>query len=364
VKPSGDIALDAPGVTVALAIDGRAVTAPAGVSVLEACRAVGIHIPTLCHDPRLEPYGACRLCVVQIEDMRGFPTSCTTLVADGMVVTTDNEALHDMRSTIVELLLSDHKIECLTCESNGRCGLQDAAYDLGIETARFDGQRHRSVVDDSNPLIDRDPAKCISCGRCVRICHEVQGCDVWGFTERGFDSMPNTPFGVSLLEAGCEFCGQCVSTCPTGALTDRQSRFLGRHWEVEWTETTCGYCGVGCAIEFATKDGKIVGARAPLGKGPNYGNLCAKGRYGWSFAEHPDRLTTPLIRREGGFEEATWDEALALVAERLAAIRDEQGGQAVAGLASAKCTNEENYLFQKLMRAGLGTHNIDHCARL
>jgi predicted molibdopterin-dependent oxidoreductase YjgC len=349
---------------ITLTVDGRAVAARAGSTVLETCREAGIEIPTLCHDPRLEPFGACRLCVVEIEGMRGFPASCTTPAAEGMVVTTTSEPLRAIRSTVVELLLSDHKVECLTCESNGGCGLQDAAYDLGIETVRFEGEKHESHVDDANPLIERDLAKCISCGRCVRICHEVQGCDVWGYTGRGFDSVPNTPFGVSLLEAGCEFCGQCVSTCPTGALTDKLSRFGGRHWELEWTQTTCGYCGVGCTVEFATRRGVIVGARAPIDKGPNYGNLCAKGRYGWSFAQHPDRLTTPLIKRDGEFVEATWDEALALVAEKLIAIRTGHGSDAIAGLASAKCTNEENYLFQKLMRAGIGTHNIDHCARL
>lgn len=350
--------------TLTLMVDGRAVPARTGQTVLEACRDAGIHIPTLCHDPRLEPYGACRMCIVEIEGMRGYPTSCTVLAADGMTVTTQSDAIHELRSTVVELLLSDHRVECLTCEANGRCGLQDAAYELGIETSRFEGEKHVSEVEDDNPLISRDLTKCISCGRCVRICNEVQGCDVWGYTKRGFDSVPDTPFSVSLLEAGCEFCGQCVSTCPTGALTDKPSRFTGRHWELTWTETTCGYCGVGCAIEYATRDGRIVAARAPMDKGPNYGNLCAKGRYGWSFAQHADRLTTPLVRKDGELVESTWDEALTLVAEKLAAIRDTHGSDAVAGLASAKCTNEENYLFQKLLRAGIGTHNIDHCARL
>jgi len=349
---------------VTLTIDGRQVPARANATVLEACREAGIHIPTLCHDPRLEPYGACRLCIVEIEGLRGFPTSCTTLVSDGMVVTTQSDTIHELRSSVVELLLSDHTVECLTCEANGRCGLQDAAYEMGIEVSRFEGEKHVSEVDDDNPLIMREPGKCISCGRCIRICHEVQGCDVWGATKRGFDSLPNTPYGASMLDSGCEFCGQCVSTCPTGALTDRVSRFRGRHWEVTWTETTCGYCGVGCTVEYGTKDGKIVASRAPLDKGPNYGNLCAKGRYGWSFAEHADRLTTPLVRKDGELVAATWDEALALIAEKLSAIRDESGSNAIAGLASAKCTNEENYLFQKLLRGGLGTHNIDHCARL
>jgi predicted molibdopterin-dependent oxidoreductase YjgC len=351
--------------TITVTIDGRAVAATPGATLLDTCRAAGIHIPTLCHDQRLKPYGGCRLCVVEVDGLRGYPASCTTLVSDGMVVRTTSEALFDLRKTLVELLLSDHKVECLTCEANGRCGLQDVAYEHGIETERYAGAKHEVPADtDDNPLIARDYDKCISCGRCVRICNEVQGCDVYGFTKRGFDALPDTPMSVSLLDAGCEFCGQCVSTCPTGALTDKASRFLGRHWEVTWTRTTCGYCGVGCTIEFATRAGRIVGARAPIDAGPNHGNLCAKGRYGWSFAQHADRLTTPLVRVDGELVPATWDEALTLVAERLSAIRDADGSNAIGGLASAKCTNEENYLFQKLMRAGIGTHNIDHCARL
>jgi predicted molibdopterin-dependent oxidoreductase YjgC len=281
-----------------------------------------------------------------------------------MTVTTKSDALFDLRRTVVELLLSDHKVECLTCESSGRCGLQDVAYEYGIDAVTVSGDKHQADVADDNPLISRELEKCISCGRCTRICHEVQGCDVYSASGRGFDSLPATPFGLPLLEAGCEVCGQCVSTCPTAALTDRQNRFAGRAWEVAWTETTCGYCGVGCTVEYAVKDGRVVGSRAPLDNAPNYGNLCAKGRYGWSFTHHPDRLTTPLIRRNGEFAQATWDEAVTLVAERLAAIRDTHGPDSLAGLASAKCTNEENYLFQKFVRTALGTHNIDHCARL
>jgi predicted molibdopterin-dependent oxidoreductase YjgC len=350
--------------TITLTVDGRPIHAHPGQTVLEVCRGAGVHIPTLCHDPRLEPYGGCRMCIVEIDGMRGYPTSCTTLATDGMVITTASDALFDLRRTIVELLLSDHKVECLTCESNGRCELQDVAYEHGIEVPALKGDKHRVEIEDDNPLIARDLDKCISCGRCVRICREVQGCDVYDTNGRGFDSLPGTPFDLPLLDAGCEFCGQCVSTCPTGALTDRPSRFLGRPWEVTWTESTCGYCGVGCTIEYAAKGGRVVGTRAPLDKGPNYGNLCAKGRYGWSFTHHEDRLTTPLIRRDGRLVPTTWDEAIAVVATRLSAVVDEHGSEAVGGLASAKCTNEESYLFQKLMRAAIGTHNIDHCARL
>ncbi len=350
---------------ITLTVDGRPIETREGRTVLEACLENGIHIPTLCHDPRLEPYGGCRLCLVRIEGMRGFPTSCTTKAADGMVVTTDDEDIRRLRRTVVELLLSDHELRCLSCDSAGECALQDIAYEFGIETSPYEGERHRVWEGtDDNLLIERDYTKCISCGRCVRICHEVQGCDVYAFTDRGFEAIPNTPYAASLEAAGCEFCGQCVSTCPVGALADRPSRYKARTWETTRIETTCGYCGVGCTIEYRTKDGRIVGASAPLDRGVNKGNLCAKGRYGWSFTHHRDRLTAPLVRKDGKLVEVGWDEALETVARRLSETVAEHGSGAIGGLASAKCTNEENYLFQKLLRAGFGTHNIDHCARL
>jgi formate dehydrogenase alpha subunit len=333
--------------------------------VLEVCRDNDVRIPTLCNDPRLEPFGGCRLCLVQIEGMRGFPTSCTTVASDGMVVTSNSDEITELRRSVVELLLSDHELRCLSCDSAGACALQDIAYEFGIEESPYHGERHRVWEgDDDNQLIERDYRKCIACGRCVRICHEVQGCDVYGYTDRGFEAIPNTPYAASLQASGCEFCGQCVSTCPVGALTDKQSRYKAREWEVTRVESTCGYCGVGCTIEFRVKNGRIVGASAPLDRGVNGGNLCSKGRYGWSFTHHPDRLTTPLIRRDGQLVETGWDEALSVVADRLSKTVRDRGSDAVAGLASAKCTNEENYLFQKLMRAGFGTNNIDHCARL
>ncbi len=351
-------------IAVQLTIDGEPIQAAPGGTVLDACRAAGIHVPTLCHDPRLEPYGACRLCVVEVEGMRGYPAACTTRVADGMVITTENEVLRGLRRTVVELLLSDHKLDCLTCDNAGACALQDVAYELGVSESPFEGERHRAAALDENPLIDRDYDKCISCGRCVRICEEVQGCSVYSSTFRGFDMLPDTPFSASLLDAGCEFCGQCVSTCPVGALSNRGQRFTGRVWELQSTETTCGYCGVGCTVTFAHKDGVITGASAPLDRGVNRGNLCAKGRYGHGFVAHPDRLTTPLLRRDGKLEPASWDEAIAAVAEGIRGVVEEKGPDAIVGLASAKCTNEENYAFQKMIRAGVGTNNVDHCARL
>ncbi|TLM80405.1 MAG: 2Fe-2S iron-sulfur cluster binding domain-containing protein [Actinobacteria bacterium] len=354
-----------PAGAITLTVDGREVSARAGMTVLEVCREEGIDIPTLCHDPRLEPYGGCRLCLVKVEGMRGFPTACTTAAADGMVVTTSDDEIEELRRSVVELIISDHELRCLSCDSAGACALQDIAYRYGIEESPYAGERHRVWEGaDDDLLIERDYTKCISCGRCVRICHEVQGCDVYGYTDRGFEAIPNTPYAASLLHAGCEFCGQCVSTCPVGALTDKRSRYQGRTWESSVTYSTCGFCGVGCTIGYRVKDGHVIGAEAPLDRGVNRGNTCAKGRYGWSFVHSPERLTTPLVRRDGELKPATWDEALAEVAAGLAHARDGHGADAVAGLASAKCTNEENYLFQKLMRAVIGTHNVDHCARL
>lgn len=350
--------------TITLTIDGTSVTTTPGTTVLNACREAGIHVPTLCNDPRLKPYGSCRLCIVQIEGMRGFPASCATIATDGMVITTDSDVIRDLRRTVVELIVSDHPLDCMTCERAGACELQNAAYELDVSESPFGSGHERKPVDDDHPLIERDPGKCILCGRCVRICDEVQGLHVWDWQGRGFDAIATTAFGDPLAATDCESCGQCVSTCPVGALTARQARGRGRTWELQRTDTTCGYCGVGCTVTLETKGNQVVGASAPLEKGVNRGNLCVKGRFGYDFLGHPDRLTTPLIRRDGELQPASWDEALDLVAEKLQATVAEHGADAVGGLASARCTNEENYLFQRLFRAGFGTNNVDHCARL
>jgi len=350
--------------SISIQINGRQLDALPGQSVLEVCRDNGVDIPTLCHDPRLSPYGACRLCIVEVDGLRGLPASCTTRATDGMVVRTDTETVERARKTIVELLLSDHKIECLTCEGSGECKLQDLAYRHNISTTPYEGEKHHVGEIIQDVLIDRDLEKCIACGRCVRICAEVQGRFVYDTTGRGFDALPQTPFANPLSESNCEFCGQCVSTCPTGALSDGMRRFGGRTWETLSTETTCGYCGVGCTLTVDTHEGRVVGVRAPVGRGVNDGNLCPKGRYGWGFTHSPERLTTPLVRRNGELVAVSWDEALTEAAAGLSGIRTQHGPEAIGGLASAKCVNEENYLFQKLMRAVIGTHNIDHCARL
>jgi predicted molibdopterin-dependent oxidoreductase YjgC len=347
-----------------LTINDNKIAAAQGRTILDVAEENGIFIPHLCHDPRLKPYGACRVCLVEVEGARGPVPSCATPVAEGMVVKTDTVALYEIRKTIVELLLANHPTECLTCQSAGNCALQDLAYMFGIEELRFNGERKKQTIEDYNPVIERDHRKCILCGRCVRICDEVMGIRVWGFVNRGFDAVVTTPYEQSLFDTKCVFCGQCVSTCPTGALTEKLSKYRGRIWETEQTQTVCPYCGVGCQITLHTKNHEVVGVTSKAGTGVNNGNLCVKGRFGYGFVNHPDRLKSPLIRKRGKLVEASWDEAIEQVAKNFSKIKKKHGSDSIAGLSSAKCTNEENYLMQKFMRAVIGTNNVDHCARL
>ena len=350
--------------SVNLTIDGRQVAAEPGATILEAARAAGIDIPTLCQDDRLTPFAACRLCLVEVEGARAPLVSCATQAADGMVVRTETEELAEQRKVLLDLLLSDHRPDCMICDRSGDCRLQELAYRYGVETTSFVGEMRPYPERDDTPFIVYDPSKCILCGRCVGICEEVQMCHVLDFAERGFASYITTAFGRSMLETQCELCGNCVSACPTGALQDKLGRREGRTWEVKPIDTICPYCACGCNIRLMVKKGRVVRITAEIGRGPNEGNLCVKGRYGFQFIHHPDRLTTPLVRKDGELVPASWDEAFGLVATRLAEVVRKHGADAVAGFASARCTNEENYLFQKFMRAILGTNNVDHCARL
>ncbi len=349
---------------VTLNIDGKDVVTSSDSTILEAAKQVGIRLPSLCYEQRMEPYGACRICLVEVEGARGLLPGCYTTVTDGMVVHTNTEQLRRIRKTIIELLLSDHPQDCMTCESSGQCELQDLAYEYGVKEARFKGEQHHYDLLEDNPLIERDYDKCVLCGRCIRICREVQGVGVYDFVNRGFDAVPGTPYGKGMQDTPCEFCGQCVSTCPTGALTSVMSKGRGRGWQVEKVRTTCGYCGCGCQLDLHVRDGEIVEVSSPVMVGAGQGNLCVKGRYGYGFVNHEDRLTKPLIRKDGELIETTWDEALWVIADRMNKAISEDGPDSVAFLSSARCTNEENYLLQKLARAGVGTNNVDHCARL
>lgn len=363
--------------TVTLAINGQQVVAAEGSTILEAARSAGIYIPTLCHHPDLTNVGACRMCVVSVEKAQGLQTACTTPVFEGMVVDTESEEARETRRFVLEMLLTDHPNECMTCEVNGDCELQDLVYEYGVAWPEHNGARHAYEIDpDSNPFIVIDYNKCIVCGRCIRACNEIQNRDVWAFAHRGFETKLVAGADQLMLDADCESCGQCVAYCPVGALYDKMSVGLGRANQVTKVRTTCTYCGVGCQFDLNVKDGHVIRVTSAPDAPVNGMALCVKGRYGCDFIHHPDRLTRPMVRRylldgtprpadgRGEWVETDWDTALDIVAARLREARDAHGPDSVAVLSSAKCTNEENYLMQKFARQVIGTNNVDHCARL
>jgi len=355
-------------------MNGKNVKALEGMTVLEAALGADIYIPTLCYAPDLKPFGACRLCLVEIEGMRGFATACTTPVQEGMVIHTETEEIQRVRRTIVELAISDHPEECLVCNKSQDCELLKVARYVGVEPSSVKRLRRTKLTkspDTSNPAFDFDPNKCILCGKCVRRCDEVVGVRAIDFAYRGHDTVVS-PFGaIPIALSVCQSCGECVEHCPTGALTAKH--FLVPDREIE---TTCPYCGVGCSIYLGVRAGNIVRIRGNEKSPVNQGELCVKGRFGIDFVHHPDRLMRPLIRREEvpkgqrlkegiqAFREADWEEALDRVARGLADMVQRYGPNAIGALSSAKCTNEENYILQKFARAVLGTNNVDHCARL
>lgn len=361
--------------TVTLTVEGKQVEVPEGTTVLEAARSAGVYIPTLCYDPDLKPYGACRLCLVEIEGMRGLPTSCTTPATDGMVVHTETPKVNQSRRISMELIMANHHGDCLACAKNQQCELQTIARYLGIEQEHFDRMRKSREllpIDDSHPAFTRDPNKCILCGKCVRACHEIAGVGAIDLAFRGNSARVSTFGDKPILKSICESCGECVERCPTGALVPVSTKQAMRE-----VKTICPYCGVGCSIYLGMRGNEIVSVRGDKESPVNKGGLCVKGRFGFDFVSHPDRLTRPLIRKEGWskdvevngnfkdiFREASWDEALDLVADNLSRIKAEHGPDSLSVLSSAKFTNEENYLVQKLARAVLGTNNVDHCARL
>jgi formate dehydrogenase alpha subunit len=345
--------------TVSLTIDGVKVEVPEGTTVLEAAQKAGVYIPTLCYDPDLKPYGACRLCIVEIEGMRGLPTSCTTPATDGMVVHTETPLVSLSRNVTMELIMANHHGDCLTCAKNQQCELQKIAAYLGVSEEHFERLRKSQVtvpIDDSNPAYIRDMNKCILCAKCVRACHEITGIDAIDLAYRGNTTTVSTFGDKPVLGSKCETCGECVARCPTGALVFRNIRQSTRE-----VETTCPYCAVGCQMYLGVRGEEIVSVRGNENGPSNEGQLCVKGRFGVAgFVNHEDRLKTPLIKRNGKFEEATWDEALDLVAEKLKTYKSDEVGV----ISCARSTNEANYIMQKFGRAALGTNNVDHCARL
>ncbi|MCD6288436.1 MAG: molybdopterin-dependent oxidoreductase, partial [Candidatus Hydrogenedentes bacterium] len=355
--------------TIKLTIDGQEIETEPGRTVLDVALDNGIHIPHLCYDPRLTPTGACRLCLVEIEGQRGMQTSCARIAEDGMVVRTDTAEIRELRKGILALLLSEHRVECTTCDKLGACALQEYAYEYGVDPDRFPPLRlrlNKPNYTTNNSAIRYDPTKCIRCQRCVKTCDEVQMAHALTLRDRAGDVVVSTGFDVPLFDSPCEVCGQCVGTCPTGALYETAATGLGQAKDLVKTRTTCPYCGVGCQLDLnvSPRTGKIVRVTSEPGCVPNDGCTCVKGRFGMDFVGKDDRLTTPLIKENGSFRESSWDEALGLVAKRFGELKKQYGPDTLAGLSSAKTTNEDNYVMQKFVRAVFGTNNVDHCARL
>jgi len=355
---------------VALRIDGFPVRVPGGTSLLRAAVQAGIRVPKLCATDSLEPFGSCRLCLVEIEGRKGYPASCTTPAEDGMVVRTQTPRLQQLRRGVMELYVSDHPLDCLTCSANGDCELQDMAGVTGLRNVRYGvgaaaGAHHTDArADESNPYFTYDPSKCIVCSRCVRACEETQGTFALTISRRGFESRVSPGQDQPFMDSECVSCGACVQACPTATLQEKRVIELGQpgHSVV----TTCAYCGVGCGFKAEMKGSTVV-RMVPWKDGKaNEGHSCVKGRFAWGYATHRDRITRPMIRARitDPWREVSWDEAIGYAAAEFRRIQAEHGRDSVGGITSSRCTNEEVYLVQKLVRAAFGTNNVDTCARV
>ena len=346
-------------------IDNIKVRAEEGITILDAAKKAGIKIPTLCVMPELGfTPGSCRICVVEVVGFPALVASCVYPVREGLEIHTNNKRVARARKMTLEFLLANHPLDCMTCEKSGSCILEDLAYDFGIKKSRFEQNKKQIPLDETNPFIIRDLNKCVLCGRCVEICNEVQQSNIIDFGYRGTKTEIIVEGGTDLRNSNCVFCGQCVAVCPVGALIDKEAQGKGRTWEFKKVKTTCNYCGCGCNFDFNIKEGRVVKITSNSESVVNGINLCAKGRFGYDYIHHEDRLTYPLIRKNGKLEKASWEEALQLISDKFNQFKKESGSDSLGVLSSAKCTNEENYLLMKFARAVLGTNNIDHCARL
>jgi formate dehydrogenase major subunit len=368
-------------------IDGKELRFKSGQTILEVAEENRVHIPTLCHLKGATPTGACRICLVEVEGARTLVASCAVPAAAGMIVKTSSQRVLKARRLNLELLLSSGHHDCLAgasgietladaqlramqmkdhedlCAAYGECALQDLAIQFHVTGDRFETHKPKYELEDVNPLLVRDFSRCILCGRCVQACNDVQVNRAISFGYRGSESKVVAAGDRPLVQSDCVFCGECVQACPTGALIEKKSWRHYRPWECTRIRTTCPYCGVGCQQWLHVRDGRIVKVTGVEGAEPNKGRLCVKGRFGYDFIYSDERLKTPLIKENGTFREASWDEALELVADRLKWVIAQHGSDSIAGVSCARSLNEDSYQMQKLFRAVIGTNNIDHCAR-
>ncbi|MGB0038889.1 MAG: NADH-quinone oxidoreductase subunit NuoG, partial [Terriglobales bacterium] len=344
-----------------LTVDGKKVTAPPGTLLIEACKSAGIEVPSFCYYPNLSLQGACRMCIVKIEKMPKLQTACTTVITEGMIVATDSDEVRQARKGMVELLLGNHPLDCPVCDAGGECELQDMAFSYGAPESKYTEAKNHREEQQWSPVVYFDRPRCILCYRCVRVCGE--GMDVWalGVQNRGVSSIiaPNQDDHLD-----CEECGMCIDICPVGALTSGAYRYKTRPWEMTHVATVCTHCGDGCKTTLGVRRGdtgmEIVRGDNRDKSGINNDFLCIKGRYAFDFAHNEERLTTPLIRKDGKLTPATWEEAFELIGRRFREIRDRDGGRAIGVIGSTRTTNEENYLLSKFARVVLKTNNIDH----